>query len=731
MIPFRQTVSAVIASLFVSAAPAPGFELPVPRNLPPAHSLFILDASVPAPVERPQNSGGNTAAPAAASPAPAAKTPGASLSGASLSGAAEKLPRPGPKPLSGKASAVLKDALDALRVDDYAEVARVRRRLSDPLDQKIITWLLARSGSKTVPAGDIVSAIRAWPAWPAAYDLRVKLERALERDNHSSAEVYRILSEFPPVSEPGQVLLAEAMMKSGRRKEAIALAAKIWREDDLDRQLEKRLLGTFSKHLRKSDHKYRMDRLLYEEETNAALRAAGFLSKADRQLATFRQAVVRRDKTAARKLNAVPRSRKADAGYHFSRIQHYRRAREVEKAAQIMLAAPRDPAVLIDPDEWWIERRLVSRAMLDRGHPKTAYRIAAEHSARKPALRAEAEFHAGWYALRYLKDPATAEKHFRRIADIGTTDRTISRAWYWIGRAKAAAGDRPGANEAWQTAARYKTVFYGQLASTELGVRSLKLPAPAKPDAQDRSRFDRRELVAAIRRMNAAGHSHRNLTVYRHLALHLASPGEISLLADLATDQGEHAAALHVGRVADDRGLGVERLAFPTGAIPRETRMYRNVDRALVYSIARQESAFNPRAVSHAGARGLLQLMPDTAKATARSIGLPYRLARLTSDPAYNASLGSAHLSELLGDYNGSYVMTFAGYNAGGSRVRDWIEKYGDPRKMTPHQVVDWIERIPFTETRGYVQKITENMQVYRALLGRPKLQINSDLTRG
>ena len=244
-----------------------------------------------------------------------------------------------------------------------------------------------------------------------------------------------------------------------------------------------------------------------------------------------------------------------------------------------------------------------------------------------------------------------------------------------------------------------------------------------------RQRFANRELVKVIQHLTAAGRTSSVGLFYRHLADTLDDPAEIALLAAMAEKDGEYQIALQIGKTAAVRGMPVETLAFPTQAIPASTKMPK-VEKSVVYAIARQESAFNPEAISRAGARGLLQLMPTTARHVAKTLGLPYSKARLTSDPAYNATLGAAHLGDLVDNFGGSYVMTFAAYNAGASRVAQWVKQHGDPRDPKV-DVVDWIELIPFTETRNYVQRIMENLQVYRARMGEPALVIEADLKRG
>ncbi len=289
---------------------------------------------------------------------------------------------------------------------------------------------------------------------------------------------------------------------------------------------------------------------------------------------------------------------------------------------------------------------------------------------------------------------------------------------------------RPKRSTHYKKAGAYPTTFYGQLALAELGVKKLPLDPPPTPDAAVRARFDGRELVQVIKRLTSINRDDRIGIFYLALARELSDPREITLLANLAEQNGEHQIALQVGKIATYRGLPVDALAFPTAAIPSSAKTGA-VERPMVYAIARQESAFNPGAISRAGARGLLQLMPGDRQDDGQDCRRrPSRQARLTTDPAYNATLGAVHLGELFDDFGGSYVMTFAAYNAGKRRVYRWVKQYGDPRDPNV-DVIDWIELIPFTETRNYVQRIMENLQVYRARLGDGALTIKADLKRG
>jgi soluble lytic murein transglycosylase len=389
--------------------------------------------------------------------------------------------------------------------------------------------------------------------------------------------------------------------------------------------------------------------------------------------------------------------------------------------------------VLVDGDEWWIERRIVARKLLDLGDAKTAYAVASQQAARTPEKRIEAEFHAGWIALRFTGNPAAAAQHFAQVAAIAESPISVARAAYWQGRAAEALGQPEEAKRFYERAALQPIAYYGQVARARLGQTSLPLRAPADLEGAERQAFDGRLSIRALRLLGEAGIKELALPLYIDAARDLADPREIQALGDLATDMKDPRALVAIGKLAVQRGLPLDAHAYPTIGIPNyETfTAVPQVERAMVYAIARQESQFDPRAQSGVGARGLMQMMPATAQRTARRVSAAFDVERLTSDPAYCAKLGQAHLGELMEDWRGSYVLAFASYNAGGGNVKKWIDAYGDPRKGDV-DVIDWVERIPFTETRNYVQRVMENLQVYRSRLdSRSALLIEGDLHRG
>ena len=643
------------------------------------------------------------------------------------------LPRPPVMPDAPNAPANTKGlqlALGLLDKDDAAGATLASYSLPNRTDIKIIQWMIATGSYRGITSGTIAELSAQLPDWPSQSLMRLRYEQALAREKPPADVVIRALGGRKPASDDAVLLLGRAYIAAGRSDDAANLIRTFWRDSNFSEGIEKAIVRDFSSLLRTSDHKWRMDRLIYAEREGEALRASKHLSAEQQKLAKAVLAVVLERSKAAKGLEAVPAALRKDHLYTYARVQILRRTGKIVDAANLLVAASRDPNMIVSPDAWWVERRMISRSLADEGNARLAYAVAAGHSAETSALRAEAEFHAGWYALEYLRDPNTAARHFAAIATISTMPLSLSRAEYWLGRAAAAGGNGDLAATHFQRASAYPTTFYGQLAIARLGGRSLPISAPPVPTNSIAERFYQRELVQAIRHLTSVGYHDRAGVIYRHLAETLTDPSEVALLAHLAEKDGKHQVSLQVGKMAAGRGLPVASLAFPTAAIPASARTS-EVERPVVFAIARQESAFNPAAVSGAGARGLLQLMPTTAREVAKSVGLPYNKGRLTSDPGYNARLGSAYLGGLVDRFGGSYVMSFAAYNAGASRVADWVEKNGDPRDPNV-DVVNWIEQIPFTETRNYVQRIMENLQVYRARLGVPAgLTIEADLKRG
>jgi soluble lytic murein transglycosylase len=488
-------------------------------------------------------------------------------------------------------------------------------------------------------------------------------------------------------------------------------------------------METFGDVFTRADHKARMDRRLYDDDTDAAMRMAQYLGGADLAIAKARIAVIDKSSNAQALLEAVPTEARHDLGYVFSRAQWLRRNDRNIEAGKLMLSAPRASAYH-DFDEWWVERRVLARKLLDEGEYQTAYKIARDAvSPPKELYRGEHEFTAGWIALRFLNDPQTAAQHFARVGAGTTHPTTLARGAYWQGRAAEAAGRNSEARAHYQAAAQYPTAYYGQIARARLGLGELNLRRP--PDAAHRAALMNLEVVRAVQLLYAVDARDLVIPFVADLADRGVDPGALVAMAEVAKKNDDARAMLLIGKGALARGITMDVYAFPTIGIPAFRIVGPPVDKSVVYSIARQESAFNPKAISRAKALGLMQVLPGTGKLIAKKFGFPFDQGKMLSDPAYNAQMGAAELGDVLESYRGSYILSFVAYNAGRGRVKQWIEKYGDPRDPAVDPI-DWVERIPFSETRNYVQRVLENMQVYRVQLGHTsRPTIEADLRRG
>ncbi|KAB2664736.1 lytic transglycosylase domain-containing protein [Brucella tritici] len=620
----------------------------------------------------------------------------------------------------------LKSGLDALSSRDVASAIAFRNGMPHgSLDRQILTWAIATSGLDGVPSTEIATAATDLRGWPGTSVLRRNSERALFKENPTPAAVIATFGNTRPQTTEGMILLARAYVSTGDAGKARGLLSPWWATQRLSADDEQKILKEFSGVLTREDHQRRILSSLYNDRMQSAKLLAG-PAQAQSLYNAF-AAVSQKSPNAAKAIADVDRTWQGNAAYQFLKIRYLRRAERYNEATDLMLKAPHQAAALVDPDAWWIERRILSRELLDLGKPQLAYKLVSAHAAESPTMAAEAEFHAGWYALRALNQPKTAAPHFARLAEISSRPISASRAFYWLGRS-AEAGSGGDARDYYRRSAHFGTTFYGQLSAAKLSEKAPELIYP-RPTEVDRARFAARPAVQAIRRLEQVGYSSRATALYNQLSQELDSVGELALLAVMAERNENHYLALRVGKNAALRGLDVGALSHPLGAIPA-TANISGSGKALAYAIARQESEFNVGAVSKAGARGLLQLMPATAKSVATRNGMSFSAQRLTSDAGYNATLGAHFLGEQLDRFNGSYVLTFAGYNAGPRRASEWVEKYGDPRGKPIDQVVDWIERIPYSETRNYVQRVMENYEVYKARLT-GSADIQTDLIYG
>ncbi|GAB4359673.1 MAG: lytic transglycosylase domain-containing protein [Oricola sp.] len=625
-----------------------------------------------------------------------------------------------------KTRPLLDGALAALDRGDTATVRRLQR-IMDPkgLDSAILAWAIAHDGKGIADADEIAATMKRLQGWPDMARLRANYEAELARERLDPSALVEAYSTRAPETFTGAVSLARAWVHLGKPDWARNVLAPWWHTEPLAGSTELKILAEFSKVLTREDHRQRFLAMMYRDRIRSAERIAD-LAGMEAYLGPWAAAI-------RNKSNALALLDKADPAFRqtphhlFARIRWLRQRERDAEAAKLLLQSPVDPAELADPDAWWVERRIVSRDAFERGDYETAYKIAAMQRGGSPNTRVEAAFHAGWYALRGLEDGKTAAAHFAKIEEVANGAISRARGAYWLGRAYEATGSHE-AEDHYRRAAGYPMTYYGQLALQRLGLplKGLKRPTVSPRDSD---RFRENEAVAAMHRLEEIGQAGRARQLALALGRTLDDTPEIAQLVAHWERKEDRYIALRIAKAAEWRGVETGALTHPLGAIPSSAKIEPQ-QRPLAYAIARQESEFNVAAKSRANALGLMQLLPGTAKEVAAQAGLAYEPSRLASDGGYNATLGTAYLNAQLDRFDGSYILTFIAYNAGPRRALDWIERFGDPRGKPLEEVIDWVEKIPFTETRNYVQRVMENLEIYKARLGE-KPDIAHDLRFG
>jgi soluble lytic murein transglycosylase len=626
----------------------------------------------------------------------------------------------------------VKSVIEAARKGKEADAAAAAKSIGDPVARKLAEWAILRSDNTNPAFARYAAFVNTNPSWPHSPLFRRRAENALWNDRLDDATVLGFFATQKPTTGKGRYMLARALLAKGDHAGAEALVRQAWRYDECSADSESKVLEMFGSMLTRADHKTRMEQRFFALDVEAGMRAANRLGGDDVAVGRARAAVIKKLNNTKALLDAVPAAARRDPGYVFARVQWLRQQNKSEEAGKLILTVPQDPEALVDLNQWWVERRLLVRKLLDDGDAKTAYRVARDAASPPQGnYRVDQHFTAGWIALRYLHDPKTAAAHFAHITEGTDSPHALGRGGYWQGRAAEAMGQRAQAKAHYETAAQYTATYYGQLARARLGLSDLGLRGPPAFTPHEQSVLGNLEVVRAAEILYALNERDMLASIFAELGESGTDVAGMAALGEIAGKHDDGRSMLLLGQGAYGRGLPLDYYAFPIVGLPDYQPIAPPIAPAVAYSIARQESHFNQKVVSTAHAYGFMQVTPAAAQDTAKLFKAPYNRARLLSDPIYNMQMGAAELSMLLRTYNGSYILTFAGYNAGRGRVRQWIAAYGDPRdpKIDP---VDWAERIPIAETRNYVQRIMENLQIYRARFGGgSKLMIEADLKRG
>ena len=635
----------------------------------------------------------------------------------------------------------IREAVDAVRTNNMGGFANLKAAITEPAGKKLVEWVRLRAGYGE--AGEYRAFLRDNPLWPERSAMVQRMEEALFTSGGSAASINEFFQSQPPETGLGFAALASANLAEGNKAEAKKLASKVWREMPIPGMLENGFLRRFSELLDESDHKWRFDRMVTDdvrwagnrsERAAFARRVIPLLSAAEQKKATARLAVFNRSGNARALMNALPDDGGKDLGLAFHREQLLRKEGKLAEAAKIILAIPPDPSKIAVLDEWWAERRELAYGALKAGNAQLAYELAKDAGPLSVNPLKEQAFMAGWIAFRYLKNADAAEKHFKELAKASDGPLSRAKAAYWLARIAESRGDKAAAKENYKNAAQNPDTFHGLLAMQKLepGRNSLVVTPPQLPTEEQAAKFNSLDAVKAVVLARKAGLS-RDYTrgFLTSLRIGLPSEAEAGMVAHLADAIGDTQMSLRIAKSAIAKGQNLLTYGYPVHPFPAYTPLRKPPETAFLLGIARQETEFEPQTVSGAGAKGLLQVMTVTANEICQNYKFKCEIPRLLTDNAYNVKIASAYIASHMDDFGGSYVLGLAGYNAGPGRARQWIRENGDPRDPKV-DIIDWIERIPITETREYVTKVLSNIQVYRARLGDADhaLRLEEDLAR-
>lgn len=612
---------------------------------------------------------------------------------------------------SEKAQKHTVQVIEAANRGRWDEARKIAQASKDILASKIYFWLLF---TKREDSGDhrvLKRFIRENPDWPGIPGMKAKIERSMP-EGVTNIEVIAWYKDFPPESARAVDRYVSALIQNGQTAKAKKFLSDWWATTTLSRDDQRMIFRTYGSYLDRAAHMRRFDAMLLRGEYVNSRALAQVLGAGYPELAEARIGLAQEAGNIEALLARVPNILQNDAGLFYERVR-WRRKNDLDTQAAQILNNPPSPEKILNPEDWWKERNIIARRFLKNRMYDKAYALTIRHGQPPGRQYAEAEWLSGWLALRFLNSPAKAFQHFQDMYKSVETPMSKTRGAYWSARAAEEMGDQETAKIWYKDAARFQNFYYGQLAGRAIGLEnSLSNAAPPNLEADDLKAFQRNELMQSAQLFTRAGYKSEAHRFLRAFVDQEETPKAYRYAAEKAASIGLVSQAVRIAKDATSKGMFLTAQSYPV--LPYKLRG--EVEPALVHAIIRQESMFDTDALSPAGASGLMQLMPATARETAKKIGVAHEHEWLTTKPEHNIRLGSHYLQRLIDRFDGTLPMAIAGYNAGPGRVNDWIEDYGDPR-YGQLSMIDWIEMIPIYETRNYVQRVIENVYVYRLRL--------------
>ncbi|HEY2070918.1 MAG TPA: lytic transglycosylase domain-containing protein [Rhizomicrobium sp.] len=635
--------------------------------------------------------------------------------------------------LSPADHALYEQAFAAADRGDWTGARGLADQGHDATARKLIQFRYLVDRNSGALFADIASFVKANPDWPAHETLLARAEAAMDQASLDPHAVTQWFNAYPPVSSIGRIRFGEALIATDSVTRGREMVRQGWIEGQFDPNVELQIIQRDGGFITPSDDAKRLNHLLGANEVTDARREISRVDSEAQRVGQVRLALRTTPDAGVRMVEKLPASLQNDPGLLADRVRAMRQHGKVESIPDLLSSAPVREIAAINPTRWWAEMNLDTRQALADGNYGAAYWLAAKNGL--PAVGqeyADSQFLAGWIALRYLRDAKAALPHFQNLDAAVQRPISKARARYWQGRAYEAMGEDGKAWEAYHKASLIPETFYGQLALARIDatphLHFSENVGEAGPEL--RAAYEDEDLTRAMRVLGDLGME----SLLRAFAVHdvevYPEPKHVKLLCEDLTKMGFREIAVRVAKAMSYGGPLLLAYSYPTIAIPAYAGPNTAPDPAYVLGIIRQETEFDPDAVSGPGARGIMQMMPESARKAAAQNGMSYRMGDLITDPTYNMQLGMTELAGDLSDWGGSYIVAAAAYNAGPTNARRWIDAFGDPRTTT--DPIDWVEHIPFEETRNYVQRVIENMEIYRARLNGPSqtLHVLQDLYR-
>ena len=618
---------------------------------------------------------------------------------------------------SKKDFSLAKKAISEMQKSKWSTALNTAKKAKDKSIYNFIQWRHLLTTGNQASFYDYKVFIDHNPEYPRIDRLRYLAEQKLSTAKVSPKKIINWFGGNEPHSGFGKMILGESYLLTGDKSKGINLIKEGWITAKLSKNDLKFFRKKFKKYLNSKDYIKRADYLAWNGKHWDLKRLTRYLPKDYELLYTARQILISKGYGVDQAIKNVPQKFKNDAGLNYDRLKWRRKKGRVDSSVEILLKIRNDIDYLVMPEKWWKEREIISRALIYKKKYEIAYKISSNHGMRQGPEFAAAEWMSGWIALSFLNDPLTAKDHFENFYNNVTYPISTSRGAYWLGRAYEKLGNKDQSKSWYQEASNYLTTYYGQLAFLKINPNNkFELSKDMEVDNKYRYVFFNKELVKITYLLDELKKDKYTKFILRHLANDNIAMGSEILAAELATSINRYDFAIQVSKIASYQKRFHNKYNYPLISTPKTINGRKIPDGALILSIIRQESEFDLEANSHAGAKGLMQLMPYTAQLVSKQAKLPYSKSKLTKDPEYNINLGSHYIAGLILQYDGAYPFAIAAYNAGPNRVKYWKKINKNPQKNQINYV-DWVELIKFRETRNYVQRVLENYNVYRYIL--------------